>query len=150
MIYFFRQIHPSQCKVCSLILWTNLNTCLVNRGYKVVYRFCWRNLSHFCRFRIRLQACEFQCNIKHLLTNCKVNAERFSDRSSDVRTERSKVRTKSLDRNIFQHWPSNRLKKALLHDNHMKHKVWRLGRLNWQGNTDRSECWKHCPGVIFF
>ena len=32
---------------------------------------------------------------KHLLTDCAVSAEKYSDHSSDVRTERSEVRMKS-------------------------------------------------------
>ena len=34
-------------------------------------------------------------DIKHLLTDRMVNAEKYSDRSSDVRTDRSEVYTKS-------------------------------------------------------
>ena len=30
-------------------------------------------------------------SIKHLLTNCTVNAEKYSDRSSDIWTERSEL-----------------------------------------------------------
>ena len=46
----------------------------------------------FSRFIHRLS--DFS-NVKHLLTDCMVNAKKYSDCSSDVQTERSEIHMKS-------------------------------------------------------
>ena len=51
---------------------------------------------------------------KHLLSDCFVNAEKYLDRSFDLWTEGSDVRTQGQSPTIFQDWPSNWLIRALL------------------------------------
>ena len=78
-----------------------------------------------------------------LWSDCAVNAEKYSDRSSDVRTERSEGPMMSFSPNIFQHWPSNRLIRALSYDNHIKAKF-----VDWIGKEPLTDpnMGEYCPG----
>ena len=62
----------------------------------------------------------YSIDIMLLLTNCEVHTGPYSDRSLDVRTERSNIRTKYYSPNIFPYGPHNWSIRALLYS-HKQH-----------------------------